>query len=176
MGGMGRISVSYPDLEPQTLREMHVNRHVGNFFDWCPPSTICTKRMTEDANLCNGDEGAPLYQYYEKSYCPKCLLGVGAYFGKTRYSRYLCNGGSFYTSVPDYWHWIQGTIRASELEQQQQQEEYENEEEEEEEEYENKMVENEEYEYEERQNEFDEYENEDDFKGCLFCKRKNSRN
>merc|ERR1712154_403021 len=114
--------------------------------------------------------------YYEKSYCPKCLLGVGAYFGKTRYSRYLCNGGSFYTSVPDYWHWIQGTIRAHELEQQQHQEEYENEEEEEETEYENQMVENEEYEYEKRQNEFDEYENEDDFKGCLFCKRKNSRN
>ncbi|XP_075242386.1 serine protease 41-like [Convolutriloba macropyga] len=104
--GMGRISVVYPNLEPLTLREMHLREDKGSFFNRCPKDTVCTKRMTEDANLCKGDEGAPLYAFHPDSYYPKCLLGVGAYFGRTRYTRLSCSGGSFYSSVPHYLTWI----------------------------------------------------------------------
>ncbi|XP_063717859.1 mast cell protease 1A-like [Symsagittifera roscoffensis] len=110
--GMGQISVVYPNMEPDSLREIKLTETRGHIFNRCPQNTICTKRTTEDANLCKGDEGAPLYSFHEEvSNHPKCLYGVAISFGRTKYSRLMCNGGSFFARVPFYYGWIRQTMQ-----------------------------------------------------------------
>ncbi|XP_075256705.1 chymotrypsin-like protease CTRL-1 [Convolutriloba macropyga] len=112
--GMGAVSPVY-DLEPANLREIYLTEAKGGFLlNRCPKSVICTKRTGNiNHNICRGDEGGPLYQFYPSSHMPQCLYGVASYYGKSDKSRQKCNGGNYFTSVPDHYYWILNMIHSN---------------------------------------------------------------
>ena len=105
--GLGTIMASQ-DIEPPNLREIFLTETRGGvIFQRCPQGVICTHRTSRvSQNICRGDEGGPLYLFHGDSTVPRCLYGVASYFGPDRRSRELCNGGSFFTSVPAHYYWI----------------------------------------------------------------------
>ena len=99
--------------------------------DNCDETLICTESMTGTSSICDLDYGGPLYSFKCASFTPDCIYGVSShaltkedsssdsgsdrswgsnFFEITPDSLNKCDGGSFFTSVPQFYNWIKYTI------------------------------------------------------------------
>ncbi|XP_075256335.1 snake venom serine proteinase 9-like [Convolutriloba macropyga] len=110
--GMGSISKDRnSQLQPAKLKEMLFYQSVLEVVDPlgvvpCDEHTICTVPFVEGGNICSRDEGGPLYRLNCSTMLPECLYGVASYHKNKENSDEVCNGGSYFTSIDFYRHWI----------------------------------------------------------------------
>ena len=73
-----------------------------------PPKKICVRPHFEKGNICQNDDGGPLFQFKCGSLNPKCVYGVASYsVGRLGHR---CNAGSYFTDVTPFYEWIQEII------------------------------------------------------------------
>ena len=114
--GLGSISTKMAQpatyLQQAFFFETSLEYLFPNYLKICEKKTICTEGLTVRSNICVFDDGGPLYVVTCREEWPICLYGVASYFiqDPKRPGEY-CTGGSVFTSVPDFLHWISGITR-----------------------------------------------------------------
>ncbi|XP_075240213.1 chymotrypsin-2-like [Convolutriloba macropyga] len=116
--GMGATSRSrdqprFPDVLMETYFK-HNSMPVEVFAPQnCGPEIVCVEKFSpHDNNMCEQDDGSPLYTFYCQSLLPQCLYGVMSYSVPSPDSPpdQHCNGRDYFASIPAVYNWIEATI------------------------------------------------------------------
>ncbi|XP_063722040.1 thrombin-like enzyme BjussuSP-1 [Symsagittifera roscoffensis] len=119
LGSCGLGSTSAPKLTiPTHIQEVFfyesMFENIDPFnFETCAPGNVCTDTVTDDSNICVGDEGNPLYSFScQTSISPHCLYGVASYFLPLTHPQQMatCKDGSVYASVIPHTDWVFQTM------------------------------------------------------------------
>ncbi|XP_075239999.1 mite allergen Der p 3-like [Convolutriloba macropyga] len=129
--GLGLSVRHLTGIYPLNLREIFLTRsHLSQLGPFgmvvCRDDQICGQSITEGANTCYGDEGSALYTFSCDTSEYECVAGVATdqnweashhgvqlpYDPRTAVvlSTDICNKGSYFTSVPHMYAWIQETM------------------------------------------------------------------
>ena len=89
-------------------------------MEWLSIATAdLTKKIASNSfsgsNICNYDEGSPLYTFKCGTRLPKCLYGVASFYRNKNCTtgEDQCDNGSFFASVPYLYKWIVKTISSN---------------------------------------------------------------
>merc|ERR1712150_220920 len=76
----------------------------------CPPNMVCTFPLTEGGNICDADEGGPLFiaqcnsqNFANRMIQLRCLYGIASHYKNfDETSEKVCDGGSYFVSIVFY--------------------------------------------------------------------------
>ncbi|XP_075239498.1 uncharacterized protein LOC142335055 [Convolutriloba macropyga] len=115
--GMGDTSRSRDQPRfPEALMEtyfFHLSMPMNPFSPISSGSAVVSvDSFNQATNMCEQDDGSPLYTFYCQSLLPECLYGVMSYSVPNPDSPpdQHCNGRDYFASIPAVHLWIEATI------------------------------------------------------------------
>ena len=111
--GSTTTNASYSFI-PRRLRESMAKKSAfkNDQKEPCPDKEVCVTPFIHGTNICRMDDGGPLFKPECKDLkISQCLYGVTSYYAnKIDSPDHVCNDGSFFVHVPQYYEWVHQII------------------------------------------------------------------